>query len=197
MRIAGGIRNVLVVGGGPGGLYSAALLREAFPEVGVRVVERDPEGATYGWGVVFSEQTLGALEQADRVTYDRIREGFARWDAIDVHVGGGVARVLREDLRGLPRRPPAAVQPVAVDELRHRQEPHVVQGQRGAGRRRRAHRPLQHRRGGEHRCLTTSRAPGTRRPCRASTPTCGRWPITRCPPSAGRSGSPSVRSRRC
>ncbi len=96
--------HVLVVGGGPGGLYSAALIRKAFPAARVRVVERDPEGATYGWGVVFSEQTLGALEEADRVTYDEIRDSFARWDAIDVHFRGARLRAYGHGFTGISRK---------------------------------------------------------------------------------------------
>ncbi|MHA6622664.1 oxidoreductase [Pseudonocardia sp. DLS-67] len=100
---AGPLGKVLVVGGGPGGLYAAALLRKAFPKTQVRVVDRNPRGATYGWGVVFSEQTLGALEQADAATHLRIRESFARWDAIDVSFRGELLRAHGHGFSGLSR----------------------------------------------------------------------------------------------
>lgn len=96
--------RVLVVGGGPGGLYAAALIKKVFGDADVTVVERDPPGATYGWGVVLSEQTLGALEEADRPTYDRIREEFVRWDAIDVHYRGERMRAYGHGFSGLSRK---------------------------------------------------------------------------------------------
>lgn len=97
------LRHVLVVGGGPAGLYSAALLRKAFPNTRVRVVDRNREGTTYGWGVVFSEQTLGALEQADRLSHSQICDSFARWDAIDVHFRNTVLRAYGHGFSGMSR----------------------------------------------------------------------------------------------
>jgi anthraniloyl-CoA monooxygenase len=73
-----------VLGGGPSGLYFALLAKKANPSDEVVVVERNPAGATFGWGVVFSEETLGALRDADYETYTEIGESFARWNAIDI-----------------------------------------------------------------------------------------------------------------
>src|SRR6202035_4634848 len=73
-----------VIGGGPAGLYFALLAKKANPQDDVLVVERNPPGATFGWGVVFSEETLGALRDADYETYTEIGESFARWNAIDI-----------------------------------------------------------------------------------------------------------------
>lgn len=95
--------KVLVVGGGPGGLYAAALIRQAFGDAEVSVLERDPHGATYGWGVVFSEQTVSALGKADRVTYERIEAQFARWDAIDTDFRGVRMRAHGHGFSGLSR----------------------------------------------------------------------------------------------
>jgi anthraniloyl-CoA monooxygenase len=92
-----------VIGAGPAGLYFALLMKKADPDADVRVVERNPPDATFGWGVVFSEETLGALREADFESYTAITESFARWNAIDVifrdstirsrgHVFTGIAR---------------------------------------------------------------------------------------------------------
>ncbi|MGH2926697.1 MAG: FAD-dependent monooxygenase [Solirubrobacteraceae bacterium] len=97
--------RVLVVGGGPGGLYAASLIRKALGErAEVSVLERDPRGATYGWGVVLSEQTLGALQQADRPSYERIETQFTRWDAIDVDFRGVRMRAYGHGFSGLSRK---------------------------------------------------------------------------------------------
>jgi len=74
-----------VIGGGPAGLYFALLAKKANPGDEVRVIERNPPDATFGWGVVFSEETLGALRDADYETYTEIGESFARWNAIDIY----------------------------------------------------------------------------------------------------------------
>ena len=74
-----------VIGGGPAGLYFALLAKKAWPSDDVLVVERNPPDATFGWGVVFSEETLGALRDADYETFTEIGESFARWNAIDIY----------------------------------------------------------------------------------------------------------------
>jgi anthraniloyl-CoA monooxygenase len=79
---------VEIVGGGPAGLYLAILLRKADRGVDVRVLERNPPDATFGFGVVFSEETLGALRDADPETHLEITDTFARWDRIDIRFAG-------------------------------------------------------------------------------------------------------------
>jgi anthraniloyl-CoA monooxygenase len=76
--------KVSIVGAGPAGLYLGVLLKKADAGVDVRVVERNAPDATFGWGVVFSEETLGALRDADPETYFDITDTFARWDRVDV-----------------------------------------------------------------------------------------------------------------
>jgi anthraniloyl-CoA monooxygenase len=80
--------RVLCIGGGPAGLYSALLLKLADPRHVVRVVERNRPYDTFGWGVVFSDQTLGNLAAADPPTASEIAGAFNRWDDIEVHFRG-------------------------------------------------------------------------------------------------------------
>jgi anthraniloyl-CoA monooxygenase len=82
--------KVAIVGGGPAGLYLAILLRKADPAHRVTVLERNRPDDTFGWGVVFSDQTLGNLRAADRESHAEIEASFAHWDEIDVHHRGRV-----------------------------------------------------------------------------------------------------------
>src|SRR6266511_658300 len=84
--------RIIVLGAGPAGLYFALLAKKAQPSHRITVVERNPPDATYGWGVVFSEETLGALRDADRQTFDEITDTFAKWTAIDVRYRGETVR---------------------------------------------------------------------------------------------------------
>src|SRR3954470_2595720 len=85
----GGVR-IAVVGGGPGGLYFAALPKQLDPRHEVTVWERNAPDDTFGFGVVFSDETLGGIEHADTEIFEAMRREFARWDDIDVHYQGTV-----------------------------------------------------------------------------------------------------------
>src|SRR6476659_5702420 len=80
--------RIVCVGGGPAGLYLALLMKRADPRHRIRVVERNRPYDTFGWGVVFSDQTLGNLAEADPETATEIAGAFNRWDDIDVHFKG-------------------------------------------------------------------------------------------------------------
>jgi anthraniloyl-CoA monooxygenase len=81
-----------IIGGGPAGLYFAALIRKARPDSQVTVFERNPPDVTWGWGVVFSDGTLDNFREADPESHSEIVSTFARWDAIDTHFGGRTIR---------------------------------------------------------------------------------------------------------
>ncbi|UUW88829.1 bifunctional salicylyl-CoA 5-hydroxylase/oxidoreductase [Pimelobacter simplex] len=80
--------RIAIVGGGPGGLYFAALMKQLDPAHEVTVWERNAPEDTFGFGVVFSDETLGSIEGADQVVHDRMESRFARWTDIDVDVDG-------------------------------------------------------------------------------------------------------------
>ena len=77
--------RIAVVGGGPGGLYFAALAKRLDPRHEITVWERNAPDDTFGFGVVFSDETLGGIEHADPVIHAAMQREFARWDDIDVH----------------------------------------------------------------------------------------------------------------
>ncbi|GHC68400.1 oxidoreductase [Streptomyces flavofungini] len=80
--------RIAVIGGGPGGLYFSALARQLGPAHEITVWERNAPDETFGFGVVLSDQALGAIEHADPAVVSGMRPLLARWDDIDVHYRG-------------------------------------------------------------------------------------------------------------
>ena len=80
--------RIVCIGGGPAGLYLALLMKKADARHDVTVVERNRPYDTFGWGVVFSDQTLGNLADADPQTHAEILDAFCHWDDIEVHFKG-------------------------------------------------------------------------------------------------------------
>ena len=82
------MKRIVCLGGGPAGLYSAILLRKALPAARIEVYERNRPDDTFGWGVVFSDQTMGNFRAADPETHGAILGNFHHWDDIAIHFGG-------------------------------------------------------------------------------------------------------------
>ncbi|MET9514713.1 bifunctional salicylyl-CoA 5-hydroxylase/oxidoreductase [Streptomyces sp. NPDC002994] len=82
--------RVAVIGGGPGGLYFAALAKQLSPRWDITVWERNAPDDTFGFGVVFSDETLDGIAQADPEIFDAMSKDFARWSDIDVRCQGQV-----------------------------------------------------------------------------------------------------------
>ncbi|WP_216215904.1 oxidoreductase [Amycolatopsis aidingensis] len=96
--------KVSVLGAGPSGLYLGILLKKAHAGHEITVLERNPPDATFGWGVVFSEETLGALRDADYPSFLDITDTFARWDAIDISYRGELRRCRGHGFSAIARK---------------------------------------------------------------------------------------------
>jgi anthraniloyl-CoA monooxygenase len=96
--------KVHVIGGGPAGLYFAILMKKAWPDTRVTVFERNRPDETFGFGVVFSDETLDTFEAYDRESYQAIIDHFAYWDDIEIHFRGTVHRVGGNGFCGCSRR---------------------------------------------------------------------------------------------
>ncbi|MGH3586142.1 MAG: FAD-dependent monooxygenase, partial [Pseudonocardia sp.] len=101
--------RIAVAGGGPGGLFLAALLRKADPTIEVTVFERNRADDTFGFGVVFSDRALAGIVEADPVLREALDAHGRHWDAIEVRLkgerircgGNGMSAITRRTLLGL------------------------------------------------------------------------------------------------
>lgn len=96
--------KIACIGGGPAGLYFAILMKKADPAHDITVYERNRPDDTFGWGVVFSDQTLENMRGADEVSRAEIIDNFARWDDIDVHFRGRVITSRGHAFCGIARK---------------------------------------------------------------------------------------------
>ena len=92
------------LGGGPAGLYFAISMKLRDPAHEIHVFERNRADDTFGWGVVFSDQTVENLMANDPVSGAVISDEFAHWDDIDVHVHGQTIRSSGHGFIGIGRK---------------------------------------------------------------------------------------------
>ncbi|MBS0559993.1 MAG: bifunctional salicylyl-CoA 5-hydroxylase/oxidoreductase [Proteobacteria bacterium] len=85
--------KIRVLGGGPAGLYFALLMKRDWPDHDIAVYERNRPDDTFGFGVVFSDETLETLAAADAETYRAITAAFATWDDIEIRFKGTTHRI--------------------------------------------------------------------------------------------------------
>jgi anthraniloyl-CoA monooxygenase len=93
-----------IVGGGPGGLYTALLLKKEWPRATVRLFERNRVGDTFGFGVVFSDETLSHYRAYDRPSYEAIVNNFIYWDDVEIRFKGERFRCAGNGFAGCSRQ---------------------------------------------------------------------------------------------
>ncbi|MFT3769321.1 MAG: bifunctional salicylyl-CoA 5-hydroxylase/oxidoreductase [Minicystis sp.] len=96
--------RIVSIGGGPAGLYFALLMKKARPETDITILERNRPDDTFGWGVVFSDETLGTFEREDPESMAKIRAAFRYWGEIETHYGGAVVTSTGHGFCGLSRK---------------------------------------------------------------------------------------------
>lgn len=96
--------KIAIVGGGPGGLYFSVLMKQLDPNHQITLWERNAATDTFGFGVVFSDETLGGIENADPVVADYMSKSFARWADIDIHFKGEQITVGGQGFAALGRK---------------------------------------------------------------------------------------------
>ncbi len=95
--------RVTVIGGGPGGLYCALLTKKRRPGWQVEVYEQNRADDTFGFGVVFSDETLHEFLSRDPRSFARIRDAFSYWDDVAIHKEGRVMRCGGNGFAGVSR----------------------------------------------------------------------------------------------
>ena len=95
--------RITVIGGGPGGLYFALLTKKRRPDWSIDIYEQNRADDTFGFGVVFSDETLHEFLSRDRISFDRIRSQFAYWDDVAIHKEGTEMRCGGNGFAGISR----------------------------------------------------------------------------------------------
>jgi anthraniloyl-CoA monooxygenase len=96
--------RIVSIGAGPAALYFGILMKKAMPEADITLVERNQADDTFGWGVVFSEETLDNFDRADPESMARIKKSFRFWGDIETFVSGTTLRSTGHGFCGLSRK---------------------------------------------------------------------------------------------
>ena len=96
--------KITVIGGGPGGLYFSILTKKAMPNCQIDIYERNKDGESFGFGVVFSDETLGEFLKRDMQSYELIRSKFAYWDDIIIARDGETVNIAGNGFCGCSRK---------------------------------------------------------------------------------------------
>jgi anthraniloyl-CoA monooxygenase len=96
--------KIAIVGGGPAGLYFGLLMKKQDPAHEITIYERNRADDTFGWGVVFSDETVGRFSEKDPESHQEITREFAWWSDIDIHFRGTLVRSTGHGFCGLARR---------------------------------------------------------------------------------------------
>lgn len=96
--------KITVIGGGPGGLYFSILVKKALPQCDISIYERNRADDSFGFGVVFSDETLSEFLSRDPQSYELIRNRFAYWDELDVARDGEKVRITGNGFCGCSRK---------------------------------------------------------------------------------------------
>ena len=96
--------NIKVIGGGPGGLYFSILTKKAMPHCQIDVYERNKADDSFGFGVVFSDETLSEFLSRDLKSYELIRSNFAYWDDIIIARDGQTVSIAGNGFCGCSRK---------------------------------------------------------------------------------------------
>ncbi|MBP6100387.1 MAG: bifunctional salicylyl-CoA 5-hydroxylase/oxidoreductase [Flavobacterium sp.] len=96
--------KITIIGGGPGGLYFSILTKKAMPHCQIDIYERNRPDDSFGFGVVFSDETLGEFLKRDMQSYELIRSKFAYWDDIIVARDGEEVSIAGNGFCGCSRK---------------------------------------------------------------------------------------------
>jgi anthraniloyl-CoA monooxygenase len=96
--------KISVIGGGPGGLYFSILTKKAMPNCQIDIYERNKSDDSFGFGVVFSDETLGEFLKRDMQSYELIRSKFAYWDDIIIARDGEEVTIAGNGFCGCSRK---------------------------------------------------------------------------------------------